>query len=153
MNAPRALLDVNVFISHLLYPDRQGTIHEILRSGFRGQFTLLLPQGVLEELAEAVPKKPYLAERITEQQLRDFTALLLKVAEVVPAITRPIPPVTRDPKDDYLLAYAAVGQADYLVTGDEDLLVLDEKMEQFAIVTPRAFLEVLQGEPGEPGTD
>lgn len=31
----------------------------------------------------------------------------------------------RDPKDDFLLALAADGRADYLVTGDADLLALD----------------------------
>lgn len=136
-------MDVNIFISYLLYPDKEGTIDDILRAGFRGQFTLVFPEAVLEELTAAISRKPYLADRITEQQLRDFAAILLEVAEVVPKISRPIPPVTRDPKDDYLLAYASVGQADYLVTGDEDLLVLNEKIDQFEIVTPRQFLSVL----------
>ncbi len=51
--------------------------------------------------------------------------------------------VTRDPKDDYLLAYALVGKADYLVTGDEDLLEL-EQVDALKIVTAREFLTVLE---------
>lgn len=54
------------------------------------------------------------------------------------------PAVTRDPKDGYPLAYAAVGAADYLVTGAADLLLLEEAIEQFSILTPRAFLHVLE---------
>ena len=57
-------------------------------------------------------------------------------------ITDPIPAVTRDPKDDYLLAHAVLGAADYLVSGDQDLLVL-ERLEGVKIVTPREFLAVM----------
>jgi len=34
------------------------------------------------------------------------------------------PPITRDPKDDHLLAYAVIGQGGHLLSGDKDLLVL-----------------------------
>lgn len=53
-----------------------------------------------------------------------------------------IPRITRDLKDDYLLAYAVVGEADYLVTGDKDLLVL-EKIGEVAIVSPADFAKLL----------
>jgi hypothetical protein len=52
--------------------------------------------------------------------------------------------VTRDPKDDYLIAYALVGAADYRVTGDRDLLVLGQ-VDDVKIVTPRAFATLLEG--------
>jgi predicted nucleic acid-binding protein len=51
--------------------------------------------------------------------------------------------VTRDIKDDYLLAYALVGRADYLVTGGEDLLVLGD-VEGVKIVRPAEFWRVIQ---------
>lgn len=66
--------------------------------------------------------------------------VLSEVSEIVPRITTEIPAVTRDPKDDYLLAYALVGQVDYLVTGDRDLLVLGQ-VEHTKIVTARDFAE------------
>ena len=53
-----------------------------------------------------------------------------------------MPSVTRDRKDDYLLAYAVVGRADYLVTGDRDLLVLGE-VEGVRIVSPAGFVGAL----------
>ena len=68
------------------------------------------------------------------------------IAELIPPISSGgssktvLPVVTRDAKDDYLLAYALVGQADYLVTGDEDLLVLQE-IEGLKIVNPTQFRE------------
>jgi len=45
-------------------------------------------------------------------------------------------------KDDYLLAYAIVGQADFLISGDQDLLVL-EKVKNCQVLTPRDFSELL----------
>ncbi len=58
---------------------------------------------------------------------------------MVPTIVEPILPVTSDPKDDYLLAYTLVGQANYLVTGDEGLLTLGT-VAGLKIVSPRVRL-------------
>ncbi len=54
----------------------------------------------------------------------------------------PIPALTRDPEDDYLIVYALIGRAEYLVTGDRDLLVL-ERVESVDILTPNAFGQLL----------
>lgn len=50
--------------------------------------------------------------------------------------------VCRDPDDDMLLEAAVAGNADYIVTGDADLLVIQE-YKQIKIVTPRIFLGAL----------
>ena len=139
----RALLDTNIYVSYLLTPEQSGPIVQIVHAAVLGQFTLLLPQALLEELAAKVEGKPYLAQRIKPQELSELADTLQELAETIPTITDEIPAVTRDPKDDYLLAYALVGQADYLVTGDEDLLVL-KRVDTVAILTPREFAKVLR---------
>jgi predicted nucleic acid-binding protein len=48
----------------------------------------------------------------------------------------------RDSDDDAVLGTAIAGEADYLVTGDEDLLSLST-FRDVAIVTPRQFLAIL----------
>jgi uncharacterized protein len=73
--------------------------------------------------------------------------VLLAVGEVIQPIEQSIPAVTRDRKDDYLLAYAVVGAADYLVTGDEDLLVL-KHVGRLRIVSPPAFAGILRDRAG-----
>ncbi len=50
--------------------------------------------------------------------------------------------ICRDPKDNYLLSLAKDGKADYLVTGDQDLLIL-EKFEHTSICTLNQFLGYL----------
>lgn len=56
----------------------------------------------------------------------------------------PLPAVIRDPKDNSLFAYALVGDVEYLVTGDADLLVLRHHVSQVKIVTPRGFVKALK---------
>ena len=58
-------------------------------------------------------QKPFLAKRIHTEQLKRFVSLLLEIGEVIPVNVEEIPAVTRDPKVDYLLAYAMVGEVDY----------------------------------------
>lgn len=55
-----------------------------------------------------------------------------------------IPAVTGDPEDDYVLATAHLAGADYLVTGDVKLQNL-RSHQQVAIVSPRAFFDLITG--------
>lgn len=74
--------------------------------------------------------------------LATFLASLLARARVTPGQLR-LPGVTRDPKDDPLVACAVEGRAGYLVSGDRDLLDLGEG-GGVQVVTPRWFLEILE---------
>jgi hypothetical protein len=139
----RVLLGTNILISYLLVPHPSSPISQIVRAGVLGEFDLLFPEELLNELARKVREKRYLSERITPTQFKELVDILAEVSETIPRITTTIPAVTRDPKDDYLLAYALVGQADYLVTGDDDLLSLGQ-VDNVRIVTPRRFSELLK---------
>ncbi len=139
----RVLLDTNIFISYLLTPLGKSPINVLVDAAFTNAFTLLIAADILEELQRKITAKPYLAQRITATQLELLVDALLTVAEEVPAIEEKFPEIGRDRKDDYLLAYAAVGRADYLVTGDEDLLVLRE-VEGLKVVNPREFVALLE---------
>lgn len=135
----RVLIDANVVISYLLYPNRPGTIQTIFKALFEGKFTLLLPEALLDEIVITVTQKPHLRERIALDALELMVESLRTVAEEIPLIESEIPQVTRDPKDDYLLAYAVVGEADVLVSGDKDLLELGE-IVGVRIVSPGEFV-------------
>jgi putative PIN family toxin of toxin-antitoxin system len=140
----RVLLDANVLVSYLLTPDTSGSVASIMDALAEGAFTLLLPAELIDELSRVVERKPQLARRIRPEQLARLLSVLGAVAEVIPPIEQPIPAVTRDPKDDYLLAYAVVGEADYLVTGDNDLLVL-QTVGGLRIIAPPVFARIVQG--------
>lgn len=141
----RVLLDTNVLISYLLSPDAPGAVRALFRAFLAGQFMLLVPEALLNELQKTVRGKRRLSERIPDADLAEFMAILEAFGEPVATIREPIPAVTRDPKDDYLLAYALVGQADYLVTGDRDLLALRGQIPGLEVLPPAEFVaEVLE---------
>ncbi|MBI4317332.1 MAG: putative toxin-antitoxin system toxin component, PIN family [Chloroflexi bacterium] len=135
----RALFDTNIFISYLLSPAAEGTVAAIVEAALTRAFTLILPHELGERLPATIAGKDYLAQRISAQDAHRLLELLLGVAEIIPPIGRPIPRVCRHVKDDYLVAHALIGRANYLVTGDDDLLVLGE-VASARIVTPSAFL-------------
>ncbi len=138
----RVLLDTNVLVSYLLTPTAGGSIETVMGALIQGAFTLIVPPDLLEELEQVATRKLRLAKRIRLDQLTRLRDLLLAIGELVPAIEETIPAITRDRKDDYLLAYAFVSEVDYLVTGDDDLLILD-KLGALVILSPPAFAELL----------
>jgi len=136
------LLDVNVIIGALLTPNRQSPPAKIVRAFFQRKFTLLLPEQLVEELVRTTVKKVKLNRYITVQEMEWIVTTLERFGERLPLITTKIKPISRDPKDDYLLACSQIGRADYLVTGDEDLLVL-KQVGPVKILNPREFLRLL----------
>jgi putative PIN family toxin of toxin-antitoxin system len=93
-------------------------------------------------MRKKIKEKPYLIKHIRQDEIEQFLTLLTSVGELLTPITEEIPVVTRDAKDDYLVAYAMVGECDYLVTGDPDLLVVEE-IGHLRIVSPAAFQKML----------
>ncbi len=106
-----------------------------------GAYRLVLSPPLLVEMLE-VFRRPELTAKFRSLPT-DLTTVLdiLNAAEVVE--TPEIPAVSRDPDDDKVLAAAKVAQADYLVTEDQDLLVLGE-YEGTQIVTAATFLRSLE---------
>jgi len=140
----QVLIDANVFISYLLHPGRTTAVVNVVEAGILGDYTVLLPAKLRDDIAVVIRNKDYLARRISPQQLDRLWEGLELRAKDIPEITEEIPPVTRDPKDDYLIAYALVGEADYLVSGDPDLQAL-EQVESVRIMSPVEFWEILEG--------
>lgn len=139
----RVLIDTNLFIAYLLKPRPGSFIHVLLDAVAEGTVTLLLPEALLDEIGNTIRRKPYLISRIHEDRLIRFLQLLKSIGEEIPLISEIIPAITRNPNDDYLIAYAVVGQADYLISGDNDLLVL-EKIGALSIVNSGQFRQVLK---------
>lgn len=71
-----------------------------------------------------VVERPKLKKYISRKELVFVLETIDEVAEFVNVTTE----VTecRDPKDNFLLSLAVDGKADYLLTGDKDLLVLEK---------------------------
>ncbi|MEO6715927.1 MAG: putative toxin-antitoxin system toxin component, PIN family [Novosphingobium sp.] len=117
----RLVLDTNVVISALLWGGSPG---QIMGHGGAGDVILFTSEKLLAELGSSLAK-PRLARQIEatgiscSQHAENYASL---TTVIVPAqLERP---VSRDPDDDHVLACAAGAQANAVVTGDDDLLVL-----------------------------
>lgn len=97
-----------------------------------------------DELEEVLYRAKFSAF-LSEGKLSKFFRMLDVVSTVVSPPTI-IPVKVRDPKDQKVLATALGGKADYLVTGDEDLLDLkrNPKLGKLKIVTVWEFLKLLE---------
>ena len=134
MNDLRVVLDTNVVVSATLLP---GSVPRRALDKGLDQGSILISIPVLLEIAEVLTREKF--ERyVTESERLRFLVALLKETELV-EITEQID-VCRDPKDNKFLELAICGEADFIITGDDDLLDLDP-FRGVRIITPRDFLE------------
>lgn len=132
---PRVLLDSNVLISAVLFPHRK--LGEILELWARGEFNLITSKPLYEEVVENLlilsPRYGFSPRDVLNfgKTLQEF-ALWVEIT--------PQAKICRDKKDNQVLDTAFQGKADFLVSGDKDLLVL-EKYRRIPILTPAKFLK------------
>jgi len=133
----RLVVDTNIFISAAL---KQGSSPYIALYG-ASQRCVLLKSVVTEAQFFEVIARPSLTPLIT-QDARDWLTQLMRSAELV-SITERIA-VCRDPTDDKFLELAVNGRADLILTGDNDLLVLNP-FRGIPIVAPGTFVQGAAG--------
>jgi uncharacterized protein len=133
----RAVVDVNVLISGVL--SAKGPSAEILRASRDGLFELVVSEMLLAELKRALGY-PKLRKRVPPEKGAAFTNWVREHGTLAEDPPSPPPVGSRDPDDDYLLSLASSRRA-YLVTGDQDLLVLSDDLP---ILTPAQFASKLR---------
>jgi len=121
----------------------RGTPYQLLEAVRHGpRFQLYSSGTLLEELADVLTR-PSAAKRLAliEKQAQEVLLDYIAAVEVVaaPALRQP---VCRDPDDDAVLALAVSASADLIVSGDNDLLVL-EQFEGVPIVNTARALALL----------
>jgi putative PIN family toxin of toxin-antitoxin system len=112
---------------------------------------LLISDALETEIAEVLIR-PEIKQKyhLTDKEVED-TLRLLQTDALRPAPILTLPLSLRDPKDEKVLALAIGGQAEYLVTGDGDLLAVKDSPDLLGlrIVRPTAFLALLKTKQGE----
>lgn len=130
----RIVLDTNVIIAAFATRGLCADVLEICLSGH----TLVISEFILSEIRGKLSEKLYLPENV----IHDIISYLQDNSEiVVPA--QIIEFICRDKNDVKIIGTAVSGKANFVITGDKDLLVLINH-EQVKILTPRAFWEFLR---------
>lgn len=132
----RIVLDTNVLLSGLAYP--ASTPGKILSAWRHGSVEVLLSQYMLDELRRVLPRLTH-RHGLDASEIEDLVDILSIQAEVIePAESAD--PALRDAADQpvlgTLLTALQNARADYLITGDKDLLQLADR---YPIVTPAEF--------------
>jgi putative PIN family toxin of toxin-antitoxin system len=133
----RAVLDPNVLVAAAIRPE--GVAAQCLHAYGEGRFELVVSPLLLAELRTVLRREKFRRFLTIEQGDRLVEALArdASIAEDPPEPTG----VSRDPRDDYLVALARASAAHVLVSGDNDLLELD--LPDLRVVSAREFLELL----------
>ena len=129
----RVVLDTNAVVSGLL----GGTAAEVIRRWRAGSFDLILSEEIMTEYMDVLNRPRFSLPTWVVEELLGY--IRARAAWVEPR--GEIETVGRDPSDDKFLEAAVTGQADWLVSGDNDLLDMEE-YQGIAIVPPHKFLEL-----------
>lgn len=129
----RVVLDTNVLVSGLAYP---GSIPGRIVGAWRqGALDVVLSHYILDELVRVLPRLSNV--QLSPVEVRDLADSLMFLADIVePSGVEE--PALRDAADQPVLLTLLASKAQYLITGDKDLLVLAGR---YSVVTPAQFWE------------
>ena len=133
----RLILDTNILLSALLSP--LGAPAMLVDAWERRAFTLVACEALIAEVRD-VAGRPFFRARLRASAaellaagLRDFSFFCRDLSS---------DPISPDPKDSFLLALAEASDAEFLVTGDKELLSLMQH-KSTRMVTAVAMMEIL----------
>ena len=128
----KLIIDTNLWVSFVI-SKKLNLLDPLL---FADDARLLFSTELITEIQETITKprlKKYFGPNALEEMLSAFEPFI-DLVEVESIVT-----ICRDPKDNFLLALAKDGKADYLLTGDKDLLEL-KKFGKTKIQTISTFI-------------
>ena len=127
----KAVFDTNVLIAAFL---TEGLCSGLLIRARKHTFNLVLCDDIIREFEGILIKK----FKLTSTDVSEISAIVSEAASEILHKLGPISNICRDPNDDMIIACAIDVAADYIVTGDEDLLIL-KHYKDIIIINPRNF--------------
>ena len=126
------IIDTNLWISFII-SNKQNQLDALL---YYGKARLLFSTELIFEISATIPKpklRKYFSSNALEEMLTNLDPFI-DLVEVNSSFS-----ICRDSKDDFLLGLAD-GKADYLLTGDYDLLKLKKMVRLKSSQSPRFYL-------------
>ena len=134
-----AVFDTNILFSATAW---RGNPFQCVERARAGEIQAVTCPELIEELAEKLELKLGFSPEQSVETLADYLGFLRMVS--IPKLLDAVP---RDPDDNMVLECAIEGKAQYIVTGDKDLLVL-KTFRDVQIVRASDFLKVSTKPPG-----
>lgn len=129
----KIIIDTNLWISFII-SNKLSLLDSLI---FSGKITLIFSLELIKEI-EATIAKPKLKKYFLSDGLVEMLTMFepfINLVEVKSVVS-----VCRDPKDNFLLELAKDSKADYILTGDKDLLAI-AKFGKTKIMTVTSFLD------------
>src|SRR3990167_10504070 len=126
----RVLIDTNVWFSGILYGGKPEAVIRFCKQNYHIINSRYLIDELLSLLREH--KTPYKWRNALEKLLNRMCVLVESSS---------LPEISRDPKDDPVIATAMAGNCNYIITGDEDLLIL-QNYKGISIISVADFLNL-----------
>jgi uncharacterized protein len=132
----RVVIDTNVWLSALLWGGQPNIIIRLIEMK---QIQAISSAEILTELTDIL-QKAKLQKRLNQLKLNaDEVTVVAKRLMTLVVIDAVLIPELRDPKDQMVIATAIAGDAQIIISGDRDLLVL-HPFSNIAIFSPQEFL-------------
>jgi putative PIN family toxin of toxin-antitoxin system len=131
---PLVVIDTNVIVSAAT-GQKPSAARDVVKLWKRGFIQLVLSDEITREYLLVLARFD-----LSDAQMRHWTRWFVHPSKTVHLVSPRLVKESRDPKDDPFLGAAVTGGAEWIITRDDDLLVLRE-FEGIPIVTPAAFME------------
>ncbi len=128
----KIVVDTNVIVSGIFF---NGKPRELLRECFNGKYEIICTKEIFLEYVETIEK---LAKRYKQRVREEIIPILLDNVTIIENVDDG--KYSRDPDDDKFINCAKSSGAKYVITGDNDLLVL-EKIGDIRLLTVADFLK------------
>jgi len=132
------VIDTQIFLRAVI---NQRSLPAKIVYDYEDDYILIVSEATLAEIEDII-SRPKVRKKF-EFPENQISELLIRLARGERTIVHDIPAISRDSKDDMILACALSGNAHYIVSEDQDLLVLNTYKE-IKIINALDFLRVLE---------
>ncbi|MBU0573133.1 MAG: putative toxin-antitoxin system toxin component, PIN family [Candidatus Margulisbacteria bacterium] len=130
----RAVLDTNVFISAL----KKGKLRKILDLWMEDRFDVLVSDKIIKEVFEVLKRPKF---NFSSLDIEELGTLIFERARIFNS--EETIRICDDPDDNKFIECAVAGKANFIVSGDKDLLRIQEYQE-IRIIAPSDFIKELR---------
>jgi len=128
----KVVIDTNVYLSSLLFKGKAREAYDLCIESS----DVFISDFIIDEVSDKLQYKFSLSSKAVKDILNSISAV---VENIKP--TTPLPNVCRDKDDNHILQLCETVSADFLITGDKDLLVL-ENYKSTSIISPAEFMKL-----------